>query len=58
MWEIAHGGKGSVSLFGESFASIGRIYFFFAGGDGREGYRGVWAQRSNSMKFLEFPDIS
>lgn len=32
-------------------------YLFFGGG-GREGYRGGWAQRSNSMKFLEFPDIS
>lgn len=30
----------------------------FFGGGGREGYRGGWAQRSNSMKFLEFPDIS
>ena len=33
-------------------------YLFFWGGGGREGYRGGWAQRSNSMKFLEFPDIS
>ena len=37
---------------------MGVIFFFGGGGGGGGGDRGGWAQRSNSMKFLEFPDIS